>query len=171
VSGEDALETSIWLNWSNRAAPIHRQLQQTPKLTGKSVMVTGAGSSAAIWWTESFRKRRLIWWWWITCSRKMENLDQARQSFLPKSHSGRFRLRGDEATPDRRGRGGSFQPAVVPTSLSGPAETINVAMTTVVASYPRRLLSGSDPVFFEAYGSAQYVPMDEPVDALDALCC
>jgi len=26
---------------------------------------------------------------------------------------------------------------------------------------PRRLLSGSDPVLFEAYGSAQYVPMDE----------
>jgi len=113
VSGEDAPKprfgsTTGRIATGSADSPSAASEAMTPKLTGKSVMVTGGPSSAAIWWTESFRKRRLIWWWWITCSRKMENLDHGRASCLEISFAGRFRLRGDEATLTVED--GSFQP-------------------------------------------------------------
>ena len=143
----------------------------TPKLTGKSVMVTGGAGFIGSHLVDRIIREapaNLVVVDNLFLG-KMENLDQAQQSFPAlkfysqdvSDYGAIKQLMADEDVEV------VFNLAVVPlpTSLERPRWTMdtNVAMTTVVCEllregYYQDLIQFSSS---EAYGSAQYVPMDE----------
>jgi UDP-glucose 4-epimerase len=143
----------------------------TLKLTGKSVMVTGGAGFIGSHLVDRIIQEapgNLVVVDNLFLG-KMENLDQARQSFpalefYSQDVSDYEAMKQLMITEDVEV---VFNLAVVPlpTSLERPRWTMdtNVAMTTVVCEllregYYRDLIQFSSS---EAYGSAQYVPMDE----------